>query len=128
MTNLKQNIDSHNKSILHDKKDEQTKSCNYRKPSDCPLAGNCPKESQCEGNARTWRVFQRTKFKEQDDSFIYGKCAAFYRRNDRNVSRKSLQWFAKCYQTASSRRVEIEFMSREQIVSKLFYYIHQVTL
>ena len=53
MTNLKQNIDSHNKSILHDKKDEQTKSCNCRKPSDCPLAGNCPKESQCEGNART---------------------------------------------------------------------------
>ena len=45
MTNLKQNIDGHNKSLLHDKKDAQTKSCNCRNPSDCPLAGNCLKES-----------------------------------------------------------------------------------
>ena len=45
MTNLKQNIDSHNKSLLHDKKDVQAKSCNCRKPSDCPLVSNCLKES-----------------------------------------------------------------------------------
>ena len=45
MTNLKQNIDGHNKSLLHDKKDAQTKSCNCRNPSDCRLAGNCQKES-----------------------------------------------------------------------------------
>ena len=45
MTNLKQNIDGHNKSLLHDKKDAQTKSCNCRNPSDCPLSGNCLKES-----------------------------------------------------------------------------------
>ena len=32
MTNLKQNTDGHNKSLLHDKKDAQTKSCNHRKP------------------------------------------------------------------------------------------------
>ena len=45
MTNLKQNIDGRNKFLLHDKKDAQTKSCNCRNPSDCPLAGNCLKES-----------------------------------------------------------------------------------
>ena len=45
MTNLKQNIDGHNKSLLHDKKDAQTKSCNCRNPSECPLTGNCLKES-----------------------------------------------------------------------------------
>ena len=44
MTNLKQNIDGHNKSTLH-KKIVPSKTCNCRKPADCPLAGNCLKES-----------------------------------------------------------------------------------
>ena len=44
MTNLKQNIDGHNKSTLR-KKIVPSKTCNCRKPADCPLAGNCLKES-----------------------------------------------------------------------------------
>ena len=44
MTNLKQNIDGHNKSTLR-KKVVPSKTCNCRKPADCPLAGNCLKES-----------------------------------------------------------------------------------
>ena len=44
MTNLKQNIDGHNKSTLHEKI-VPSKTCNCRKPADCPLAGNCLKES-----------------------------------------------------------------------------------
>ena len=44
MTNLKQNIDGHNKSTLR-KKIAPSKTCNCRKPADCPLTGNCLKES-----------------------------------------------------------------------------------
>lgn len=42
--NLKQNIDGHNKSTLQ-KKIVPSKACNCRKPADCPLAGNCLKQS-----------------------------------------------------------------------------------
>ena len=44
MSNLKQNIDGHNKSILH-KKIVPPKTCNCRKPAECPMDGNCLKES-----------------------------------------------------------------------------------
>ena len=44
MSNLKQNIDGHNKSILH-KKIVPPKTCNCRKPAECPMEGNCLKES-----------------------------------------------------------------------------------
>ena len=44
MTNLKQNIDSHNKSILHNKI-VPPRSCNCRVKTECPLSGNCRKES-----------------------------------------------------------------------------------
>ena len=44
MSNLKHNIDGHNKSTLQ-KKIVPSKTCNCRKPADCPLAGNCLKES-----------------------------------------------------------------------------------
>ena len=47
MPNIKQNIHSHNKSTLQSRKNtnETPKLCNCRKPSDCPMAGNCLKES-----------------------------------------------------------------------------------
>ena len=44
MSNLKQNIDGHNKSILHTKI-VPPKTCNCRKPAECPMNGNCLKES-----------------------------------------------------------------------------------
>jgi len=44
MTNLKQNIEGHNKSILR-KKIVPLKACNCRKPAECPRDGNCLKES-----------------------------------------------------------------------------------
>ena len=44
MSNLKQNIDGHNKSTLQ-KKTVPSKTCNCRKAADCPLAGNCLKQS-----------------------------------------------------------------------------------
>ena len=44
MSNLKHNIDGHNKSTLQ-KKIVPSKTRNCRKPADCPLAGNCLKES-----------------------------------------------------------------------------------
>ena len=44
MSNLKQNIDGHNKSILHSKI-VPPKTCNCRKPAECPMDGNCLKES-----------------------------------------------------------------------------------
>ena len=43
-SNLKQNIDGHNKSILHSKI-VPPKTCNCRKPAACPMYGNCLKES-----------------------------------------------------------------------------------
>lgn len=43
MPNLKQNIDGHNKSTLQ--KIVPSKTCNCRKAADCPLAGNCLKQS-----------------------------------------------------------------------------------
>ena len=42
--NLKQNIDRHNKSILHNKI-MPPRSCNCRVQTECPLSGNCLKES-----------------------------------------------------------------------------------
>ena len=44
MSSLKQNIDGHNKSVLH-KKIVPPKTCNCRKPAECPVDGNCLKES-----------------------------------------------------------------------------------
>ena len=44
MPNLKQNIDGHNKSILH-KKIVPPRSCNCRVKTECPMSGNCLKES-----------------------------------------------------------------------------------
>ena len=44
MPNLKQNIDGHSKSILH-KKIVPPRSCNCRVKTECPLSGNCLKES-----------------------------------------------------------------------------------
>ena len=44
MPNLKQNIDGHNKSILHNKI-VPPRSCNCRVQTECPLSGNCLKES-----------------------------------------------------------------------------------
>ena len=44
MPNLRQKINAHNKSILHSTRD-LPKSCNCRKPADCPLNGNCLKPS-----------------------------------------------------------------------------------
>jgi len=44
MSNLKQNIDGLNKSILH-KKIVPLKTCNCRKPAECPMDRNCLKES-----------------------------------------------------------------------------------
>ena len=43
MPNLKQNIDGHNKSILH--KVVPPRSCNCRVKTKCPMSGNCLKES-----------------------------------------------------------------------------------
>ena len=43
MPNLKQNIDGHNKSILH-KKIVPPTSCNCRVKTECPMSGNCLKE------------------------------------------------------------------------------------
>ena len=44
MPNLKQHIDSHNKSILHNKI-VPPRSCNCRVKTECPKSGNCLKES-----------------------------------------------------------------------------------
>ena len=44
MPNLKQNIDGHNKSILHNKI-VPPRSCNCIVKTECPLSGNCLKES-----------------------------------------------------------------------------------
>ena len=44
MSNLKQSIDGHNKSILR-KKIVPPKTCNCRRPAECPMDGNCLKES-----------------------------------------------------------------------------------
>ena len=44
MPNLKQNIDGHSKSILHNKI-VPPRSCNCRVKTECPLSGNCLKES-----------------------------------------------------------------------------------
>ena len=44
MPNLKQNIDGHNKSILH-KKIVPPRSCNCRVKTECSMSGNCLKES-----------------------------------------------------------------------------------
>ena len=44
MPNLKQNIDDHNKSILHNKI-MPPRSCNCRVKTECPLSGKCLKES-----------------------------------------------------------------------------------
>ena len=43
MSNVKQNIDGHNKSILIPKpvKMSQASNCNCRKPIECPLPKNC---------------------------------------------------------------------------------------
>ena len=44
MFNLKQDIDGHNKSILHSKI-VPPKTCNCRKPAECPMDENCLQES-----------------------------------------------------------------------------------
>ena len=44
MPNLRQKINARNKSILHSTHD-LPKSCNCRKPANCPLNGNCLKSS-----------------------------------------------------------------------------------
>ena len=47
MSNIKQNIDGHNKSILTPKpvKEAQVNICNCRKPIECPIPKNCQTES-----------------------------------------------------------------------------------
>ena len=47
MSNIKQNIDGHNKSILTPKpvKETQVSNCNCRKPIECPIPENCLTES-----------------------------------------------------------------------------------
>ena len=45
MPNLRQKINEHNKSILQSTHDLVPKSCNCRKPADCPLNGSCLKSS-----------------------------------------------------------------------------------
>ena len=45
MSNVKQTIDGHNKSSLSKKNTPPSRTCNCRKPADCPMAGNCLKES-----------------------------------------------------------------------------------
>ena len=45
MSNVKQTIDGHNKSSLLKKNTPPPRTCNCRKPADCPMAGNCLKES-----------------------------------------------------------------------------------
>ena len=47
MSNIKQNIDGHNKSILAPKpvKETQVNNCNCRKPTECPIPKNCLTES-----------------------------------------------------------------------------------
>ena len=44
MSNIKHNIDGHNKSVLS-KKNVATRNCNCRKPADCPMNGDCLKQS-----------------------------------------------------------------------------------
>ena len=44
MSNIKRNIDGHNKSVLS-KKNVATRNCNCRKPADCPMNGDCLKQS-----------------------------------------------------------------------------------
>ena len=44
MSNIKHNIDGHNKSVLS-KKNVTTRNCNCRKPADCPMNGDCLKQS-----------------------------------------------------------------------------------
>ena len=44
MSNIKHNIDGHNKSVLS-KKNVTTRNCNRRKWADCPMNGNCLKQS-----------------------------------------------------------------------------------
>ena len=44
MSNIKHNIDSHNKSVLS-KKNVATRKCNCRKLADCPMNGDCLKQS-----------------------------------------------------------------------------------
>ena len=44
MSNIKRNIDGHNKSVLTTK-NVATRNCNCRKPADCPMNGNCLKQS-----------------------------------------------------------------------------------
>lgn len=45
MSNLKQTIDGHNKSVLNNNKTMVGKTCNCRKPAECPMGQNCLKES-----------------------------------------------------------------------------------
>ena len=47
MSNIKQNIDGHSKSILAPKpaKETQVNNCNCRKPTECPIPKNCLTES-----------------------------------------------------------------------------------
>ena len=44
MSNIKHSIDGHNKSVLN-KKNVATRNCNCRKPADCPMNGDCLKQS-----------------------------------------------------------------------------------
>ena len=44
MSNIKHNIDGHNKSVLS-KKNAATRNCNCRKPADCPMNDDCLKQS-----------------------------------------------------------------------------------
>ena len=45
MSNVKQTLNSHNKSSLLKKNTPPPRTCNCRKLADCPMAGNCLKES-----------------------------------------------------------------------------------
>ena len=44
MSNIKHNIDGHNKSVLN-KTNMATRNCHCRKPADCPMNGDCLKQS-----------------------------------------------------------------------------------
>ena len=44
MSNIKHNIDGHNKSVLN-KRNVATRNCKSRNPADCPKNGDCLKQS-----------------------------------------------------------------------------------
>jgi len=79
MPNIKQHIDSHNKRILKNTNQENTtnKTCNCRRPADCPLNGNCLTANN---------IYQATVTRHDnntDETYI-GICATDFKTRYRN--------------------------------------------